>query len=97
MYADTHISEAYDGAAFPRSHALHLARISEAHLALGDVDAAVVTARDAVTRMGGVTSARGTSTLEDLRTKLSRRRGAPAVADFLNDTGTGTGTGTEHG
>lgn len=81
-------SETYDGAAFPRSHALHLARVSEAHLALGDIDAAVVTARDAVTRMGGVTSARGTRTLEDLRVKLARRCGVPAVVDFLNDTGT---------
>lgn len=82
-----HTSEAYDGTAYPRSQSLHLARIAQAHLAMGDVDAAVATARDAVTRMGGVTSARGTNTLDDLRTQLARRRGVPAVADFLNDTG----------
>lgn len=82
----THTSEAYNGAAFPRGHAIYLARQAEAQLALGDVEAAVAAAHDAVTCMGGVTSARGTSTLQDLRTKLTRRRGVPAVADFLNYT-----------
>ncbi len=81
-----HTRENYDGASFPRSHALHLARIAEAQLALGDVEAAVIAARDAVTRIGGVTSARGTKTVEDLRKKLARRRGVPAVAVFLDDT-----------
>lgn len=83
---DAHASEAYDGAAFPRSHALHLARIADAHLALGDFDAAAATAGDAVTSMGGVASARGTQTLDDLRMKLGRHRNVPAVADFLNVT-----------
>ncbi|WP_326681071.1 transcriptional regulator [Streptomyces sp. NBC_01237] len=78
--------EAYDGDAFPRGHAIYLARLAEAHLALGDIDAAVDTAHTAVARMGGVTSARGTSTLHDLRQKLGRRRGVPVVADFLNYT-----------
>ncbi len=36
--------------------------------------------------MGGVTSARGTSTLKDLRTQLSSRRTIPAVRDFLAST-----------
>lgn len=72
----------------PRGHAIYLARLAEAHLGLGDVDAAVATAHDAVDRMGGVTSARGTSTLEDLRKKLARRRGIPAVAEFLDYTDT---------
>ncbi|MFH0180997.1 hypothetical protein [Streptomyces cacaoi] len=80
--------EAYNGDAFPRGHAIYPARLAEAHLSLGDVDAAVATAHDAVDRMGGVTSARGTSTLEDLRKKLARRRGIPAVADFLDYTDT---------
>ncbi|MEV6425048.1 transcriptional regulator [Streptomyces sp. NPDC051662] len=78
--------EAYNGDDFPRGHAIYLARLAEAHLALGDVDAAVDTAHTAVSRMGGVTSARGSSTLDDLRLKLSRRRGVPAVANFLNYT-----------
>jgi tetratricopeptide (TPR) repeat protein len=79
--------EAYNGDAFPRGHAIYLARLAEAHLALGDIDAAVDTAHTAIDRMGGVTSARGTQTLEDLRNKLARRRGIPAVADFLAYTG----------
>ncbi|MFE7752140.1 transcriptional regulator [Streptomyces sp. NPDC057428] len=78
--------EAYNGDDFPRGHAIYLARLAETHLALGDVDAAVETAHTAVARMGGVTSARGSSTLDDLRQKLSRRRGVPVVADFLNYT-----------
>ncbi|MEV8037724.1 hypothetical protein [Streptomyces sp. NPDC086182] len=48
----------------------------------------MATAHDAVDRMGGVTSARGTHTLEDLRKKLARRRGIPAAADFLDCTDT---------
>ncbi|MCX4734627.1 hypothetical protein [Streptomyces sp. NBC_01363] len=87
--SDAHTSqEAYNAAAFPRGHSIYLARLAEAHLSLGDVDAAVATAHDAVDRMGGVTSARGTHILEDLRKKLVRRRGIPVVADFLDYTGT---------
>ncbi|WP_329203078.1 hypothetical protein [Streptomyces sp. NBC_01435] len=48
----------------------------------------MATAHDAVDRMGGVISARGTHTLEDLRKRLVRRRGIPVVADFLDYTGT---------
>ncbi|MFG3029062.1 hypothetical protein ACGFZJ_11085 [Streptomyces sp. NPDC048253] len=48
----------------------------------------MATAHDAVDRMGGVTSAPGTSTLEDLRKKLARRHGIPAVAEFLDYTDT---------
>ncbi|MER6504863.1 hypothetical protein ABT218_37605 [Streptomyces sp. NPDC001455] len=48
----------------------------------------MATAHDAVDRMGGITSARGTHTLEDLRKKLLHRRGIPVVADFLDYTGT---------
>ncbi|MFE1408310.1 hypothetical protein ACFW5D_32780 [Streptomyces sp. NPDC058770] len=87
--SDAHTSqEAYNAAAFPRGHSIYLARLAEAHLSLGDIDAAVATAHDAVDRMGGITSARGTHTLEDLRKKLLHRRGIPVVADFLDYTGT---------
>ncbi|MFE7268057.1 transcriptional regulator [Streptomyces sp. NPDC057592] len=87
--SDAHTSqEAYNAAAFPRGHSIYLARLAEAHLSLGDIDAAVATAHDAVDRMGGITSARGTHTLEDLRKKPLRRRGIPVVADFLDYTGT---------
>lgn len=76
-------SDSYDGTAFPRGAAIYLAREAEAELALNDIDAAVNTAHRAVEHMGGVTSARGTSTLKDLRTQLSARRTIPAVRDFL--------------
>lgn len=79
--------EAYDGDAFPRGAAIYLARMAEAQLDLGDIDAAVGTAHDAVDRMGGITSARSSSTLTDMRTKLSRHRGVPVVRDFLLSTG----------
>ncbi|MFG2675537.1 hypothetical protein [Streptomyces sp. NPDC048445] len=74
--------EACTGDALPRGHSIYLARLAEAHLALGDIDAS----HSAVARMGGVTSPRGTSTLNDLRQKLGRRRAVPAVANFLNYT-----------
>ncbi|MGX1727980.1 transcriptional regulator [Streptomyces diastaticus] len=83
-----HSHEAYNAAAFPRGHAIYQARLAETHLRLGNVDAAVETAHVAVDRMGGVTSARGTNALEDLRKKLARRRGVPAVAEFLEYTAT---------
>ncbi|MGW5353368.1 transcriptional regulator [Streptomyces sp. NPDC004031] len=82
-----HAAEAYDGDAFPRGHAIYLARLAEAHLDLGDLDAAAAAAHDAVARMGGITSARGTSTLTDLRTKLARHRGVPVIRDVLHATG----------
>lgn len=80
--------EAYNGDDFSRGHAIYLARLAEAHLALGDVDAAVDTAHTAVARMGGVTSARGSGTKGDLRQKLGRHRGVPNVAEFLEYTDT---------
>lgn len=75
--------EQYDAAAFPRGNAIYLARLAEAQLALGDVDAAVATAHQAVQCMGGVISARGGKTLSDLRGKLKTRRAVPEVRDFL--------------
>ncbi|MFI0155945.1 hypothetical protein [Streptomyces lydicus] len=36
--------------------------------------------------MGGVTSAHGTSTLEDLRTQLAVRKHVPLVREFLEAT-----------
>ena len=76
--------EAYNGEAFPRGAAIYLAREAEARLAPGDVDAAVETAHQAVRHMGGVTSSRGTSTLADLRSKLTVHSSAPAVRNFLD-------------
>lgn len=84
--AATSEAEAYDSDAFPRGASIYLARLAEAQLDLGDIDAAIDTAHNAVDHMGGVTSARGTSTLEDLRKKLAQRRGVPVVRDFLTAT-----------
>jgi hypothetical protein len=68
---------------YPRSHAIYLARAAEAHLALRDLDAAVDTAHHALRCLGGVDSARSSSTLAGLRSKLSRYRTVAVVRDFL--------------
>ncbi|MGV9317300.1 hypothetical protein ACWDR0_34785, partial [Streptomyces sp. NPDC003691] len=66
-----HRGEGYDTQAYPRAAALRLARTAEARVALGDLDGAVHTARRAVDYLGGVSSARGTAGLTDLRTRLT--------------------------
>ncbi|WP_052744263.1 hypothetical protein [Streptomyces odonnellii] len=69
----------------PRTAALRLTREADAHLALGNLDAAVHTATRAVQALGGVTSARGTSLLTGLRKKLALHP-TPLVRDFLEST-----------
>ncbi|GAA2507939.1 hypothetical protein GCM10010406_50650 [Streptomyces thermolineatus] len=76
-------TEAYNGDAFPRGAAIYCARQAEAYLALRDLDHAVGAAQQAVERLGGVTSARGSATLADLRSKLAEHRAVPAVRHFL--------------
>ncbi|MEU2870249.1 hypothetical protein ABZ769_13750 [Streptomyces olivoreticuli] len=71
---------------FPRGAAIYLAREAEARIALDDLDGAVETAHRAVEHMGGVSSARGTSTMDDLRAKLAVRKEVPLVRDFLERT-----------
>ncbi|WP_329368812.1 transcriptional regulator [Streptomyces sp. NBC_00669] len=71
----------------PRGAAIYQARRAEAYLDLGDVDGAVETARHAVELMGGVSSARASSTLAGLHSVLARHRRLPLVADFLEETG----------
>ncbi|MEV0035977.1 transcriptional regulator [Streptomyces sp. NPDC050804] len=66
----------------PRTAALRLAREADAHLALGDIDAAVHTADQAVQTLGGVASSRGTSLLTGLKNKLAAHK-TPLVKDFL--------------
>jgi tetratricopeptide (TPR) repeat protein len=68
---------------YPRSHAIYLARAAEAHLALHDLDAAVAHARHAQKCLGGVDSARSSSTLAGLRKKLAGHAAHPAVRGFL--------------
>ncbi|WP_067143980.1 tetratricopeptide repeat protein [Microtetraspora malaysiensis] len=73
----------YDSEKEARGTAIYLARRASAHLALADVDAALEVAYQVVDHMGGVTSARGTSTLADLRAELDAHRQISAVRDFL--------------
>ncbi|WP_217236458.1 hypothetical protein [Streptomyces sp. AC555_RSS877] len=84
--ATPHQAETHDDDAYPRSRALRLSREADAHLSLRDVDAAVHTADQAVQAMGGVTSARGTTVLTGLRTKLRAHQQLPAVREFLDRT-----------
>ncbi|MGW5879448.1 helix-turn-helix domain-containing protein [Nocardiopsis terrae] len=69
--------------AYPRSHAIYLARSAEAHLAMRDLDAAVAVGRHAARCLGGVDSARSASELQGLRKKLRPHQSYPAVAEFL--------------
>ncbi|MGV9316003.1 transcriptional regulator [Streptomyces sp. NPDC003691] len=71
---------------FPRSTAIFLAREAEARMALGDLDGAVDSARRSVDYLGGLSSARGSSSLTDLRSRLAGHRAVPVVRDFLDRT-----------
>ncbi|MFJ7998530.1 hypothetical protein ACIQ7D_15500 [Streptomyces sp. NPDC096310] len=66
----------------PRTAALRLTREADAHLALGDIDAAVHTADQAVRTLGGVTSSRGTTIIMGLKDKLAAHA-TPLVRNFL--------------
>ncbi len=77
---------AYDGTLSPRDHAIFLARSADAHLALGDLDAACADATAAVDRLHGVDSDRSTTTVADIRRKLARHHNSLAVRDFLTRT-----------
>lgn len=83
--ASTH-PDPYDAAHEPRGAAIYEARRAEAYLALGDIDGAVETARQAVALMGWVSSARASTTLTGLHSELVRYRRLPLVADFLDET-----------
>ncbi|WP_371793689.1 hypothetical protein OG285_05850 [Streptomyces sp. NBC_01471] len=84
--AATH-NDPYDSTKEPRGTAIYLARKAAAYRELGGLDGAVHTAEEAVALMGGVSSARGNSTLGDLRDGLDRHRTVPVVAAFLEATG----------
>ncbi len=68
---------------YPRTHAIYLARAAEAHLAMHDLDAAVVQARHAARCLGSVDSARSSSTMVGLRRKLAVHTTNAAVREFL--------------
>ncbi|MFI5987314.1 transcriptional regulator [Streptomyces sp. NPDC051555] len=73
----------YDTNRETRGTVIYQVRQAEAHLALGDVDAALDLGHHVITTMGGVDSARTTSTLTELRGQLAGHRHIPAVAEFL--------------
>ncbi|MEV0192243.1 transcriptional regulator [Kitasatospora purpeofusca] len=73
----------YDTERELRGTAIYDARRAGAHLALGELDAAVDVGHRVIRTMGGVESARSTSTLDYLRTQLARHRGVPAIDEFL--------------
>ncbi|MCZ1012146.1 transcriptional regulator [Streptomyces lydicus] len=80
---DAALAAAYDQDGYHRDHALYLTRTAEAHLAQGDIEHACASASRAVTLLGGVASARSSSTLNGFRDKLAPHHEAPAASDFL--------------
>nr|WSX75799.1 transcriptional regulator [Streptomyces sp. NBC_00899] len=81
-----HRDEGYDTQAYPRAAALRMTRTAEAYVALGDLEGAIHSAYQAVDHIGGVTSARGTTTLRNLRSNLTNHRHVPVVSEFLANT-----------
>ncbi|GAA3233211.1 MFS transporter [Streptomyces filipinensis] len=77
-------ADPYDTDREARGAVIYQVREAEAHLALGDVDAALDLGHQVIHTMGGIDSARTTSTLDELRGQLTGHRHVPAVADFLN-------------
>lgn len=77
-------ADPYDTDREARGSAIYLARQAEAHLALGDVDAAVEVGHHVIGAMGGVDSARTTGTLAELRDHLNDHRHVPTVREFLD-------------
>lgn len=77
------LAAAYDQDGYHRDHALYLTRTAEAHLAQGDIEHACASASRAVTLLGGVASARSSSTLDGFSDKLTPYRNAPPARDFL--------------
>lgn len=71
---------------YPRSHAIYMTRAAEAHIALGDLEAAVDRAGKALRCLGGVDSARSTSTFAGLKARLQSHSDARAVREFLEET-----------
>ncbi|MGH3781152.1 MAG: hypothetical protein ACRDR6_24330 [Pseudonocardiaceae bacterium] len=79
----TTAQRAFDTGNFPGGAAIYLARAAEAHLALGELDAAAGLGTQALRCHTTIDSARGDQTLTSLRTKLARQGRTPAVREFL--------------
>jgi tetratricopeptide (TPR) repeat protein len=84
--AEPQTADVYREDEFPRSAVLFLTREAEALISLNDLDSAVDTAHRALAHMGGVSSARVSSALGDLRCKLAARQDVPLVREFLEST-----------
>lgn len=80
---DAALAASYDTGGYHRDHALYLTRTAQAHLARGDVEHACASASQAVALLGGVASARSSSTLDGFRDRLSPYRDTPPARDFL--------------
>lgn len=78
-------SYAADG--YARDNALFLARSADAHLRLGDVDAACSAASQALDQSDGVDSARPSGALSDFRLSLAPYRASRSAQEFLARTG----------
>lgn len=78
-------TDRYDVGRETRGTAIYMSRQAEAHLALDDLDAAVEVGREVIALMGGIDSARATSTLSELRDGLGRHAHVPAVRNFLDE------------
>ncbi|MFI6883777.1 hypothetical protein [Streptosporangium canum] len=74
----------YDANREARGAMIYLARRAEAHLASGDLDAAVDAASRVLEMAGGVDSARAADSLSGLRTDLTAYRHVAVVRDFLD-------------
>ncbi len=74
----------YAADGYARDNALYLTRTAQAHLDLGDLDAACHTATEAFTQNGGVDSSRPSDALGELRDRLAPHHDVPAVRDFLS-------------
>ncbi|MGH3977109.1 MAG: hypothetical protein ACRDS9_27930 [Pseudonocardiaceae bacterium] len=73
----------FDTGRFPGGAAIYLARAAEAHLALGDLDAAAGLGAQALRCHTTIDSARGDQALIGLRTKLAHHGRIPTVREFL--------------
>jgi hypothetical protein len=74
----------YDTETYPAGAAIYLARTAQAHLALGDLDAAAHHATQALRCHTTIDSARGDTTLTTLRDDLAPHATHPAIHDFLD-------------
>ncbi|GAA3386359.1 transcriptional regulator [Streptomyces racemochromogenes] len=82
--AALHHDDPYDSDREVRGAVIYQVRQAEAHLALGDINAALDTGHQVITAMGGIDSARTTGTLQELRAQLADHQHIPTVRDFLD-------------